>query len=403
MGQRPLGPPPGAPMSGPPRYRPPAPGQRGAPRPTAILPPGPENRAYPPGPGPGYPRGYVPAGPPPGGRGPGRSGPPGPPRPAATRPSRPARPGRWGQRLKVLLVVLVVALLGAGVYVDSQITRVSALADYSGRPDSDGTNWLIVGSDSRADLTEQQEDQLATGNAAGKRTDTVMLLHTGSAGTTLVSLPRDSLLSIPGHGKNKLNSAYSFGGPKLLVQTVEQATGLRIDHYAEIGFDGFVNVVDAVGGVDMCIPQAMKDPLAGLNVKAGCQRLDGQTALGYVRSRATPRADLDRVEHQREFLAALMKQVASPWTLLNPFRLVGLVRAMPGALTVDSGDHVWNLAWLGLAMHELSGGGGVTTTVPVGGFSTVNGSSVLRWDTTRAKALFGALAKDQQVPKSALN
>jgi LCP family protein required for cell wall assembly len=302
----------------------------------------------------------------------------------------------------VLLVVLAVGLLGAGVYVDSQITRVSALADYSGRPDTDGTNWLIVGSDSRADLTEQQEEQLATGNAAGKRTDTVMLLHTGSAGTTLVSLPRDSLLSIPGHGKNKLNSAYSFGGPKLLVQTVEQATGLRIDHYAEIGFDGFVNVVDAVGGVDMCIPKAMKDPLAGLNVKAGCQRLDGQTALGYVRSRATPRADLDRVEHQREFLSALMKQVASPWTLLNPFRLVGLVRAMPGALTVDSGDHVWNLVWLGLAMHELSGGGGVTTTVPVGGFSTVNGSSVLRWDTTRAKALFGALAKDQQVPQSAL-
>ncbi|HEX4356440.1 MAG TPA: LCP family protein [Pseudonocardia sp.] len=299
-------------------------------------------------------------------------------------------------------MVLAVGLLGAGVYVDSQITRVSALADYSGRPDTDGTNWLIVGSDSRADLSEQQEEQLATGNAAGKRTDTVMLLHTGSAGTTLVSLPRDSLLSIPGHGKNKLNSAYSFGGPKLLVQTVEQATGLRIDHYAEIGFDGFVNVVDAVGGVDMCIPKAMKDPLAGLNVKAGCQRLDGQTALGYVRSRATPRADLDRVEHQREFLSALMKQVASPWTLLNPFRLVGLVRAMPGALTVDSGDHVWNLVWLGLAMHELSGGGGVTTTVPVGGFSTVNGSSVLRWDTTRAKALFGALAKDQQVPQSAL-
>src|SRR5882757_10274178 len=220
VGPRPLGPPPGAPRSAPPRYRPPAPGQRGAPRPTSILRPG----AYPHGPG--YPpaQGY----PPPGGRGPVRPGPPAPPRrPAATRPSRPPRPGRWGRRLKVLLVVLAVGLLGAGVYVDSQITRVSALADYSGRPDTDGTNWLIVGSDSRADLTEQQEDQLATGNAAGKRTDTVMLLHTGSAGTTLVSLPRDSLLSIPGHGKNKLNSAYSFGGPKLLVQTVEQATGLR--------------------------------------------------------------------------------------------------------------------------------------------------------------------------------
>jgi len=160
MGRRPLGPPPGAPMAAPPRYRPPAPG---APRPTAILPPGQQNRPYPHGPGHPPGRGYSPAGPPPGGRGPGRSGPPGPPpRPAAIRPNRPARPGRWGRRLRVLLLVLAVALLGAGVYVDSQITRLAALADYSGRPDSDGTNWLIVGSDSRADLTEQQEEQLAT-------------------------------------------------------------------------------------------------------------------------------------------------------------------------------------------------------------------------------------------------
>ncbi|WP_414710571.1 LCP family protein [Pseudonocardia sp.] len=339
--------------------------------------------------------------------------PPAPPRrpPASWAPAppprqgggaRPASPLRWGRRLRALLVVLAVLVLGSGIYVDTQLTRAAALADYTGRPDSDGTNWLIVGSDSRADLTEQQEATLSTGNAAGQRTDTVMLLHTGSSGTTLVSLPRDSLLSIPGHGKNKLNSAYSFGGPKLLTRTVEQATGLRIDHYAEIGFDGFVNVVDAVGGVDMCIPEAMKDPKAGLNIKAGCQRLDGQNALGYVRTRATPRADLDRVQHQREFLSALMKQVVSPATLVNPFRMVGLVRAMPGAITVDSGDHVWNLVWLALAMHELSGSDGVTTTVPIGGLGTVNGSSVVRWDAARAKQLFSALAKDEPAPKSTL-
>jgi LCP family protein required for cell wall assembly len=302
----------------------------------------------------------------------------------------------------MLFLVLVALLVGAGGYVDTHLTRMSALGDYTGRPDSAGTNWLIVGSDSRADLTEQQEQRLATGNAEGQRTDTVMLLHTGSSGTTLLSLPRDSYLNIPGHGRNKLNAAYAFGGPRLLVQTVEQATGLRIDHYAEIGFEGFVNVVDAVGGVDMCIPEAMKDPKAGLSIKAGCQRLDGQTALGYVRTRATPRADLDRVEHQREFLAALMKRVVSPWTLVNPVRMVELVQAMPGALSVDSGDHVWNLVGLAAAMRELSGGGGVTATVPVAGFDTVNGSSVLRWDTTRAKQLFGALASDKAVPKSAL-
>jgi LCP family protein required for cell wall assembly len=299
-----------------------------------------------------------------------------------------------------VLGVLLFALLAVGGYLDTRLTRTAALSDYSDRPTSEGTNWLIVGSDSRADLTEQQEQQLATGNAAGSRTDTIMLLHTGSSGTTLVSLPRDSYISIPGKGRNKLNAAFAFGGPKLLIQTVEQATGLRIDHYAEIGFDGFVNVVDAVGGVDMCVPEPMKDPKAGLNIKAGCQELDGQTALGYVRTRATPRADLDRIEHQRQFLAALMQRVASPATLVNPIRLFELTQAMPGALTVDTGDHVWNLAGLALAMRELSNGNGVTTTVPIGGLASVGGSSVVRWDTTRAKQLFGALAEDRPIPKS---
>jgi len=126
------------------------------------------------------PAGYAPAPPPRQGGGGG-----------GARPSRPARPFRWGRRLRALLVVLALLVLGSGIYVDTQLTRVAALADYTGRPDTGGTNWLIVGSDSRANLTEQQEATLSTGNAAGQRTDTVMLLHTGSSGTTLVSLPRD--------------------------------------------------------------------------------------------------------------------------------------------------------------------------------------------------------------------
>ncbi|MGQ0482263.1 MAG: LCP family protein [Pseudonocardia sp.] len=293
------------------------------------------------------------------------------------------------------------ALVGFGVYVDTQLTRVAALKG-GAEQTSEGTNWLIVGSDSRADLTEQQEQKLATGNAAGQRTDTIMLLHHGSSGAVLVSLPRDSLLSIPGHGRNKLNAAFAFGGEQLLVRTVEQATGLEIDHFAEVGFGGFVEVVDAVGGVDLCIPEAIRDPLAGLRVKAGCQELDGQTALGYVRTRATPRADLDRVERQRQFLSALMTRVSSPTTVFNPIRVVGMVEALPGALKVDSGDHVWHLLGLALAMKSLSGGDGVTTTVPISGLDSVNGSSVVRWDSTRAKALFGALAKDETPPKSSL-
>jgi LCP family protein required for cell wall assembly len=336
---------------------------------------------------------------------PGQGGGPRVPPPRAPRPrrTRPARRANWGRRALVLLVVAGVCAVVAGAYVDSHLTRAAALKDYDGRPSTDGTNWLIVGSDSRADLSSGQESELSTGYAAGGRTDTIMLLHTGSSGTTLLSLPRDSLLAIPGHGRNKLNAAFSMGGPSLLVRTVEDATGLRIDDYAEIGFGGFVDVVDAVGGVNMCIPQAMKDPKAGLDLQPGCQTLNGVNALGYVRTRATPRADLDRVEHQREFLSALMKKTESPATLLNPFRMVPLVQAIPGALTVDSSDHVWNLAGLAMAMREVSAGRGVTATVPIGSLGMLNGSSVVRWDTARAKQLFGALAQDQAPPKGSMN
>ena len=115
----------------------------------------------------------------------------------------------------------------------------------------------------------------------------------------MVSIPRDSYVPIPGHGEDKINAAFALGGAPLLAQTVEQATGLRLDHYAEIGFDGFAEMVDAVGGVTMCLPEPISDPLAGIDLPAGCQELDGRSALGYVRTRATPRADLDRMTNQR--------------------------------------------------------------------------------------------------------
>src|SRR5206468_7326241 len=140
-------------------------------------------------------------------------------------------------------------------------------------------------------------------------------------------------------------------------RTVETQTGLRLDHYVEIGFGGFADLVDAVGGVDMCLKEPINDPKAGINLPAGCQELDGQQALGYVRTRATPRADLDRVIHQREFLSALMSKITEPGTLLNPFDLVPLINGLSGAITVDGGDHAWNLASLALSMQSLSSRG----------------------------------------------
>lgn len=273
------------------------------------------------------------------------------------------------------------------------------MPDYSGRVgDTPGTNWLLVGSDSRTGLTPEQEAALATGGEVGpSRTDTIIMIHIPESGgpSTMVSLPRDSYVSIPGYGQDKLNASFAFGGAPLLVQTVEEATGVHIDHYAEIGFGGFAGIVDAVGGVNVCLQNAISDPLAGIDLAAGCQDLTGSQALGFVRSRATALADLDRMNNQRQFMSALLSKATSPATFLNPLRLWPLVKDTASSLSVDDGDHIWNLAGLAWAMR----GDLVTTTVPVGGFEDSDVGNVLLWDDERAPQFFGALADDRQIPE----
>jgi len=314
----------------------------------------------------------------------------------------PRRKVKKGRVFLAVLFVLLLVLVGLYFYVDSSLRRSNALPDYEGRPaDTPGTNWLLVGSDARDDLTQEQKDELSTGDAGGKRTDTIMLLHIpdGSGKATLVSLPRDSYLDIPGNGKNKINAAFSLGGAPLLAQTVEGATGIRIDHYMEIGFGGFAGIVDAVGGVDMCIDEPMRDPLAGLDLKAGCQELNGTQALGYVRTRAFATADLQRVQNQRKFLAALSDRATSAGTLLNPFRAFPLLFASTDAISVNEGDHLYNLTGLAFGM----GSGVNTATVPIGSTPTLDGvGSVVQWDRENALRLFGALEKDEQVPADLL-
>jgi LCP family protein required for cell wall assembly len=316
-------------------------------------------------------------------------------------PKPPRRKRRVGRILLIILLAIVVLIAAVWIYLESSINRVTALEDYPGRPAAGaGTNWLIVGSDSRAGLNAEDQDRLATGDAAGQRTDTMLLLHLpdNSEKATMVSLLRDSYVDIPGKGKNKLNAAYAFGGPKLLAQTVEKATNLRLDHYIEIGFGGFANLVDDVGGVDMCLDKPMNDPLAGINLPAGCQQLDGANALGYVRTRATPRADLDRVIHQRQFIGALMKKTTSFGTLINPFRMFPLLADAPDAITLDQGDHLHNLPSLAFAMSGASSGSTQTTTVPMGGAKSVAKiGSVILWDDAKAKQLFDALRTDGAV------
>jgi LCP family protein required for cell wall assembly len=319
-------------------------------------------------------------------------------RPPHHRPKRRST----GKKILAVLLILVLALVGFLIYVDFSLKREAALPTSGERPaDGPGTNWLLVGSDSREGLDAERQAELGTGDTAGRRTDTVMLVHIPQGGgkPTMVSLPRDSYVTIPGRGKDKLNSAFAYGGPQLLAQTVEASTGVRVDHYAEVGLGGFADMTDAIGGVDLCVKEPMQDPKANLDLQPGCQELTGPQALGYVRTRASARGDLDRVERQREFLAALTEKASSPEVFLNPLRLFPLILDTSGAFIVNTDDHVWHLASLAFAMNGIASGQGVTTTVPMSGFGeSSDGASVVKWDKDKAETLFGALANDTEVP-----
>ena len=287
---------------------------------------------------------------------------------------------------------------GVAVYfsVSSKLTKADVLTPTS--LTSAGTNWLITGSDSRAGLTKQEENQLALGHdISGSRSDTIMLLHVPSNGTppTLVSLPRDSYVPIPGHGYNKLNAAFDFGGPRLLVQTVQNVTGLPIDHYMGIGFGGLVNVVNDVGGVQMCLKAPMKDPKAGLNLKAGCQTLNGDQALGFVRTRAFAKGDLQREQDQRILIKGILSKMTSAGTLANPFAIVPAANGAASAITVDQGTGLSSLVSVAFALRNP-----VTTAVPFGYFENTSAGSVVVWNHTAAKQLFSDLGQDQPLPKN---
>lgn len=314
-------------------------------------------------------------------------------------PRKRRRKGRIAAIIAGSLVLLILLTgLGFWLYADNALHKVDAIGDYPGRPAAGaGSNWVIVGSDSRQGLTAKQADQLHTGSSgdvSGSRTDTIMLLHLPDSGKpTLVSLLRDSLVTIPGHGKEKINAAFALGGPQLLVRTVEENTGLRVDHYAEVGLGGFASVVGDVGGVHMCLPQAVHDDYAGVNLPAGCQTLNGPEALGYVRSRhAFAAGDYARTEHQRQFIGALASKITSPGVLLNPFRSIPTLSDLPKSLTIDKHDGLWAL--MRLAWHVRHFSSITSTAVPIGGAS---GSDLL-WDTNKAQELFHDLNHDLPVP-----
>jgi len=309
------------------------------------------------------------------------------PPPAPPRSDRRRRhPWRW---VLAVLALWAVFLVAVPVWAWTRIEKVDADPEGSRPDDQPGSTYLLVGSDSREGLSAKERRRLGTGQAEGQRTDTIMLLHTGDGPNLLLSIPRDSLVDIPGVGNTKINAAYALGGAELLVQTIESETGIRIDNYVEIGFGGFVNVVDAVGGIEICPTQRMRDPQANLNIRKGCQEVDGPTALGYARSRHTSAlGDIDRARHQREVVAAIGRKALSPWSVLNPVRYVRLAKAGSESLAVGKDTGPLALARFAFAMTRVSGDTGLTCSVPIADLA-------VHWDRERALEMFRLIKEDR--------
>jgi LCP family protein required for cell wall assembly len=338
-----------------------------------------------------------------------RQTPPPPPPPSST-PSPPPTPGptgrgghsggtdgvrRWFGRLGrprfklrylwLLVLLWLVYLVAVPFFAWSKVDKVNAFPSGHRPADQSGTNYLLVGSDSRAGLDAAQRKKLHTGNASGQRTDTIVLIHTGSGPTLTMSIPRDSQVPIPGHGTTKINAAFAYGGPKLLIQTIEQDTGIHIDHYVEIGLGGFVNIVDSVGGITICPTHDMSDKLANLHVKKGCQHADGTVALAYARSRHADPAlgDIARGGQQREVMKSVGHKALSPWTILNPFRYWNLWTSATDNLTVDKDMSAVGMGHFGWAITHTK----LTCPVPISNLAVT-------WDPTRSKQMFHDIIKD---------
>ncbi|MBP7971741.1 MAG: LCP family protein [Candidatus Nanopelagicales bacterium] len=317
-----------------------------------------------------------------------------------------------GPAKTVAIVASAVVLAASGIgyaaasEVTGQVKHVTVFDGMSGRvPNDGGQNILLVGSDDRTGLSKAERKKLHAGQSDyGRHTDSMMIVHIADDGSVgVVSIPRDSYVEIPAYtdadgnttaaSKQKINAAYSIGGPQLAAKTVEQATGVHIDHYAEINFAGFVSMVDGLGGVPVCTKTAINDEKSGLNIPAGKSTLDGPQALAYVRARYfDPSADLGRMKRQQTFLASVFKQATSPAVLLNPVRLMAFFNAAAGSVTTDEGFNKSAMWGIAARMGSVSPSSISFQTVPIGSEVNEPGvGSVVTWDDAAASALFDKL------------
>ncbi len=350
----------------------------------------------------------------PGGRGPGGGGwgpggpggPSGPGGPGGPYRGDPYRKGRvrprWGRIALVFALLITLVVVGGGLgllwYVhsmDEKLRRTDAFAGLNtGRPQpaADGAaNFLLLGSDSRNPES-----------TAGSRTDTIMVLHVSAdhKKAYFISMPRDLYVYVPqspdgnnGDTRAKINAAFAWGGTPLMVKTVEGFTGVRIDHVALIDFAGFVQVTDALDGVDLFVEQTVTSIHTNKTFTKGTHHLNGADALDYVRQRKQfPDGDFARMRHQQAFLKAVMDRAASTGTLSNPTKLNAFVKAVTKAMVVDQDFSVLSV---GMQVRSIRSKDMIFITSPNLGSDTIDGESVVVSDKGKAAPLYDAVAHDK--------
>ena len=327
---------------------------------------------------------------------------------------------RWVAVAAVVIVAggtLTAYLKYRAVY--DSITRVTVPSTALGhRPpvySTNSLNILVYGTDSRAGLTRHEQYILRTGDDQTNNTDTIMLVHMspGRHRVTVVSIPRDTMVPVyqcdsgPGYtgqqanpaGAVQINSLLEIGGPTCLWKTVEQVTGVRIDHFIGIGMLGFVKVVDDLGGVNVCVPFNVNDPVSGLDLKSGEQHINGIQALAFWRTREDlgTGSDLERIERDQFMSAQVVKGVLNSDLLSNPIRLLNVVTDAAASMTTDAGMTVSDLVQIGESFRNLSSQDVQFITAPNEPW-TQNPNRV-QFLQPQASQVFGAIARDTTVPK----
>ncbi|MBN9737937.1 MULTISPECIES: LCP family protein [unclassified Pseudonocardia] len=315
----------------------------------------------------------------------------------------PVKPRRTGRRLLVTFGALVLVLLlvvgGGLVYlvssVGNDVPRIPGAfqgLDAGDRPATfGGTTFLLVGTDSRSDAPTTGSGAEEGVDAGSERSDVIMLGTFAPDGqsASVVSIPRDSWVDIPGRGMNKINAAYAFGGPSLLIGTVEQLTGVRVDHFGVVDFAGFTSLVDSVGGIDVTVARATSN--AGVDFVQGENHLDGAQALAYVRQRYDlPNGDIDRAARQQNAMKALLEQVQRKATT-DPAALYTFATSVGDAVSIDDSLSNTGLVQLAVEYRNLRGSDVSFLTAPVAGLGREGAQSVVYLDDQRGPQLWDAI------------